>query len=429
MESSLNIRDMQEKRALIVTEMRSITEKPTGTGGDLSAEQSQRFDALKAELDGVEKRLARQAFIDEAERRMQGQQIHGSGDNRLDESMREFSLRRAIASMVPDLASQIDSGRERELSAELAKRAGRPFQGIAVPMSIFHRPIEKRVVTGAGEGANIIATDLRGDLYIDRLREKMVVRRLGARVLSGLQGNVDIPRMTTSAASGWVADNSALTAGDPDLTKIQMTPKTAGALTEFSRNTLLQSSPDIEALLRDDFAKVLANRMDIAAIKGGGSNEPSGVLQSGLDVTVTMGAAPTWTKVLQIIEKVQVGNGEGSAWLTTPGVVRLLRSTVRVATTDSVMIAESANSLADYPLAITNNVPGDTVGSPTVRHNLIFGDWSEVLIGFWSELDVLVNPYESTAYTKGNVQIRAMMTCDIAVRHAGSFAACTDLLP
>ena len=64
----------------MVTEMRSITEKPTGNGGDLSSDQSQRFDTLKAELDGVEKRLARQSFIDEAERKMQGQTIVGSGD-------------------------------------------------------------------------------------------------------------------------------------------------------------------------------------------------------------------------------------------------------------------------------------------------------------------------------------------------------------
>ena len=64
----------------MVTEMRSITEKPTGNGGALSSDQSQRFDTLKADLDGVEKRLARQSFIDEAERKMQGQTIVGSGD-------------------------------------------------------------------------------------------------------------------------------------------------------------------------------------------------------------------------------------------------------------------------------------------------------------------------------------------------------------
>src|SRR5687767_957079 len=93
----MNLRDMQERRALIVTEMRAITEKPAGTAGDLSAEQSARFDTLKTELEGVEKSLARQQLLDAAERRMQGQQLAGSGDDRFDDSCRDFSLRAAIA--------------------------------------------------------------------------------------------------------------------------------------------------------------------------------------------------------------------------------------------------------------------------------------------------------------------------------------------
>jgi hypothetical protein len=163
---------MQEKRAVAIAEMRSITEKPTGTGGDLSTEQSARFDALKAELDGVEKRLARQAFLDEAERKMTGQRIAGTGDDKLDEALRGFSLRKAICSQVPDLARQVDCGRALELSAEIAKRAGRTFTGLAVPLSVFH--VEKRTLVGGGGspdfgGSNLIATDHLGNQFIDLL--------------------------------------------------------------------------------------------------------------------------------------------------------------------------------------------------------------------------------------------------------------------
>lgn len=423
----MKLRDLQERRHVLVAEMRSLTEKPAGNGGDLSEEQSKRFDALKADLETLEKSVARQQVLDEAERRMKGQPIAGSGDERFDDACREFSLRRAICSMIPDIASQVDFARERELSQELARRAGRPFHGIAVPMAVFQRKLEKRVVTGAGEGANIIGTDLRGDLYIDTLRARMVTRRLGARVLSGLMGNVDIPKLDSSATVAWVADNAAITANDPDFNKVQLTPNHAGMITEFSRSTLLQSSPDIEQLLRDDFAKVLANTLDLAAINGGGANEPSGVLQSGL-TTVAFGGGPTWAKVLQIIEAVEEGNAEGTGWTTSPGVVRLLRSTAKVASTDSVMIMEGPRELAGFPLLPTQNVPR-TAGSPQTGDALIFGAWSDLLIAFWSELDVLVNPYESTAYSKGNVQIRAMMTCDVAVRHSASFAASTDVQP
>ena len=73
----MRLNDLQERRAIVVGEMRSITEKPTGTGGDLSAEQSKRFDQLKAELTGLEQRIERQRFLDEAERRIQAVRVVG----------------------------------------------------------------------------------------------------------------------------------------------------------------------------------------------------------------------------------------------------------------------------------------------------------------------------------------------------------------
>ena len=93
----MTTRDLQEKRASLVTEMRTITQSPSGDGGDLSAEQTEKFNSMKAQLEQVEQQLARQKYLDEAERRMQGETISGYGDNRLDDALRDFSLRKAIA--------------------------------------------------------------------------------------------------------------------------------------------------------------------------------------------------------------------------------------------------------------------------------------------------------------------------------------------
>jgi HK97 family phage major capsid protein len=415
----MKLRELLERRTKIVEEMRAITNQPTGDGGDLSAEQSTRFDALKTELAGLEKNIERQQTLDEAERRMQGTPLHTSGDRQLDDELRRFSLLRAIAMQVPDLTTRVDCGRERELSQELAKRSGMAFQGVPVPMQVF----EKRVTTGA-TGADLISTDLMAGQYIDSLRAALVIRRLGARVLSGLMGNVDIPKRTGSSTAAWVADNAAISATDGSFDKVSMTPKHVGARTEFSRNMLLQSSPDIEALVRDDFAAILARAVDLAAIQGGGSNEPVGILETPNLNTVA--DASTWAKVLQLIETVEMENAEGSAWLTDPRVVRKLRSTAKVSSTDSVMIMQSPNELAGYPLISSSIVPGGSL-SPLGDGILIFGQWSDLLLGYWSVFDLLVNPYESTAYSKGNVQVRGIITADVAVRHIESFAASTDV--
>lgn len=422
----MRLSDLIEQRGKLVADMRQIADTPKGENGDLSKEQEQTFERMKVDLASLEKRIERQTLLDEADRRAQGQPISGSGDEKLDEALRGFSLRRAIASMVPDIAGNIDSGRERELSQEIARRSGRPFQGIAVPMQVF----EKRVMTTAapvgGPGSNIIGTDHMGGQYIDRLRSALVVKKLGARVLNGLVGNVDIPKLKGSATAGWFAENAAISATDPELTKVSLSPKHVGARTEFSRNMLLQSSPDIEDLLRGDFAAILAEAVDRAAIKGGGANEPSGILDhEDLHDTTSM-STPTWADVLALIEAVQLADSEGTSFLTNPKVVKILRSTAKVADTDSVMIMESPRELAGYPLASSNVVPAN-LGVGNNKSALIYGNFSDMFLGYWSAFDLLVNPYESTAYSKGNVQVRGIITMDVAIRHIESFAASVDI--
>jgi hypothetical protein len=161
----MSLRSLMESRARTVAAMRSITNSPAGDNGDISGEQSAQFDKLKGELAALDTRIDRQKLVDEAERRMSGEQITTTGDNRLDAEMRSFSLVKAIASQCPDLRGHVDSGREVEISTEIARRSGRKFSGMAVPVSAFFEPLERRVITTAapagGPGGRIIATDLR----------------------------------------------------------------------------------------------------------------------------------------------------------------------------------------------------------------------------------------------------------------------------
>ena len=52
-----------------------------------------------------------------------------------------------------------------------------------------------------------------------------------------------------------------------------------------------------------------------------------------------------------------------------------------------------------------------------------------LLVGYWSGLDLLVNPYETTAYQKGRVLVRVMRDVDVAVRHPESLSTQTISWP
>lgn len=423
----MRLRDLLAKRAKITKDLRQLIEKPEGDGGDLSADQAERFDELKAELETTELSIERAEAVEASERRMTGRPVEGASRDTFEAESREFSIVRAMAGAA---GLSVDWSREREVGEELSRRTGRSFEGVAVPLSVFQRPVqpyEQRVVSSAGSGSNLISTDLYGNQFIDVLRANLVTRQLGATVLSGLTGNADIPRLTTSSTVEWVADNAAANDSDMAFDKVSLTPKRAIAITEFSRNMLLQSSPDIEQLARQDFARILAEELDRVALRGGGAGEPTGILANANISDVDLGAGPTWLGVLSLISAVEEAESMGTGFVMGPTVKRDLMSTPKQsAGVEGSFIMSSPNELAGYPARSTTLAT--ELGSPADRA-LIFGRWSDLLLGFWEALDILVNPYETTAYSKGNVKIRGIMTCDVELRHPESFAAAQDVGP
>jgi HK97 family phage major capsid protein len=428
----MRLPELMEQRATRVDTLRAILAKAETEKRDLTEAEQSAFDSGKVELEKTERDIRNQEFLNEYERRASGEPVATNGDRHFDMECREFSIRKAIASQIYGL--QVDAGREQEISRELERRSGITAQGILCPTNVF----EKRTLLSTNTGGTLVTADWRPEAFIDRLREAMVVRRMGARVLSGLTGNVAIPALTASASVFWVAENSAITASDPTLGQILMTPKHAGCLTEVSRNMILQSSPDIEELLRDDFAQQLARGLDTVAIQGGGANQPTGVLAaSGVSEVVGAGGnglAPTYANAVALIAAVAGNNVQnGSMGFITNSKVTAKMATTLKTTADTasqfILPDPGGSALLGFPLGVSNLVPSNlTKGSGSSLSALIFGNWSDLLIGYWSAFDLLVNPYDTNAYPKGNVFVRGMMTVDVALRHTESFAKQADII-
>ncbi|RYG08504.1 MAG: phage major capsid protein, partial [Burkholderiales bacterium] len=273
----MNLSAIREAKASKVAALRGLLASADTEKRALNSDEQSKFDLIKGEITGLEADEQRTQFLEDVERRATGQRVAGTHDGNFEAECRAFSLTKAIAAQLPN--STVDAGREREISQELARRSGRAFSGIAVPTQVFEERVMTTALPAPGPGSNIIATDYRGDQFIDRLRNAIKVRQLGATVLSNLVGNVDIPRLKGSVTTGWVAENAALTASDAQFEKISLSPKHVGALAEYSRNMLQQASPDVEQLLRRDMAGMLGEAVDLAAINGSGaSNQPLGIL-------------------------------------------------------------------------------------------------------------------------------------------------------
>lgn len=177
----------------------------------------------------------------------------------------------------------------------------------------------------------------------------------------------------------------------------------------------------------------MASAIDTVGINGGGSNEPTGILQTtGIGATNMgdNGLAPTWESVVNNVREVSVDNALGGnlAFLTNPKVVAKMRNVVRVSSTDSRFIMDDRNDLFGYPVVQTNNVPSNlTKGTSSgVCSAFIFGNFNDLIIGQWGGTDVLVDPY--TGSGSGTIRVVVFADVDIAVRHAQSFSATQDYL-
>lgn len=345
---------------------------------------------------------------------------------------RQYSLVRALHFLANpnDSAARKAAAFEIECSIAAAQRSGKTAQGLMVPFDVLKRDLNTLT---AGAGGNLVATDLLGGSFIELLRNKMVLTGLGVRTLTGLQGNIAIPKQSGAATAYWVTDGGAPTESQQTLAQVTMSPKTCGAYTDISRRLLMQSSIDVEGFVQNDLATVLALAIQQAAIQGGGANEPVGILATAGIGDVAGGAnglAPTWAHIIELETDVSVANADVGTlgYLTNAKVRGKLKGTEKFASTGQVVWGDGAQPLNGYNAAVTNAVPSNlTKGtSAGVCSAIIFGNFADMIIGMWGGLDLVVDPYSNS--TSGTVRVVALQDVDVAIRHAESFSAMKDAL-
>jgi HK97 family phage major capsid protein len=422
------IREILSRREAIRSEMRAIHAAHPDALPDAQQKRWNELEAQAANLNALE---ARQAMMDDLDRRSSGQHVAGSGDSSFDALSAQVSIMDTIRAQMG--ATDAGAGRAREVSAELARRSGRNPDGLFAPMGVS--AAERRTLNlSTGAGSNLVQTTVASSV-IDVLRAKSVVMKAGATVISGLVGNLALPRLASSASVGWFTDGATIGSGNPTLEQQTFSPHHVGGIVSVSRQLVQQSSPDVARVVENDLAALIATGIDTAALNGSGSSgQPTGILNtSGLTIVAggTNGLAASWANIQALVGAVDTANAlDGSlAFVTNAKVCKSLRSTLKTtADASSNFIMVNPGQLAGYPLFSTQNMPSNiTKGTGTNLSAMLFGDFSSVYIAAWSMLDILVSPY-STSFTNGGLDIRAAATVDIGTRHIAAFAATTDII-
>jgi len=382
-------------------------------------------------MSAIQRGLTVEAFQREAIEKLASKPVPTADVGMDKKEVRQYSLMRAINALAnpTDQAAQRAAAFERECSDAVAAKLGKQARGLLVPIEVQKRTLMAGTPSAAG---NLVSTDLLTGSYIDLLRNAMVLPGMGTRFLTGLVGNIAIPRLSGSATTHWVAENVAPAESNLSVLQVTMSPRTLGAWSEISRKLLLQSSLDVEAMVQGDLAQVMGLAIQQAGINGtGAAGQPSGLLTRITPSVIggVNGLAPNWQHMIDLETNVATANADVGAmgYLTNARVRGRLKSTSKVTGQNGFIWENGTTPVNGYSAAVTNAVPSNlTRGTGTNLSAIIFGNFSDLVIGMWGTLDLTVDPYTSS--TTGAVRLIALQEVDIAVRHVESFATMVDAI-
>ena len=343
---------------------------------------------------------------------------------------RKFSMVKLLRhlSNPTDKRARNDAGFELEVCGTSTRG-----EGVTIPMQLLGQ--RGLSVAGTSTGSALVPTDHIG--FIDMLRARMFISEAGAQFLTGLSGNVAIPRQSGATTAYWVAEDSDITASDATFDQVTLSPHTVGARQEISRKLLLQSTPDVEALIRSDFAAVLAREIDRVAIEGApdttaGANEPRGIINTvgvGSVAGGTNGAAPTRDHLIDLERELEIDNVGMArpAYAFSPKVKAKLAKTA-LDTGSGRFVLESPTEVNGHRYFSSTLVPDDlTKGSASgVCSAIIMADWSQLAVGVWDQLTILADPYSGSA--SGRLRLVAFADIDCALRQPAAAAVMLDAL-
>ena len=361
-----------------------------------------------------------------------------------------FSITAGIRAALTGDWSSYEAGLVREMSAEVQKSMGRApsaERAFFIPFSALTRATY--VTSGATTGGNLVQTDLLDQDFIEFLRNRSVMLAAGVRTMPGLQGNVAIPRRSGVASTYYLSSQTtAITQSESTFDQVTLSPKNLAALSKYSRQTLLQSTPGIEQLVRTDLIDGINVAMDLGILNGTGSSQPTGIMQtSGIGSVAigTNGGAITMDTLVNLETELTIDNvpvdRNTVSYITNAkvmGNLKKLRAGGSTSTDGPFLVNDNLLAIGrgatpsvvnGYPIYVTNQVPSTlTKGTSSgVCSAVLLGDFSQAMVGLWGNGLEITLGEDADDFSKALTSVRGIVTYDVAVRDPKCFAAVLDV--
>lgn len=313
---------------------------------------------------------------------------------------KEFRLIKAINDIANNRSVDDTAQAVVKAGAEEMRKAGVSYGGqIQLPTSEL-----RGAITVTAEGEDVVATEIYD--ILEPLRAKNVLVAAGAKFITGLVGDVQVPSMSASNVT-WEGETASAKDGGQTFTAVKLSPKRLTAYVDISKQFLVQDSKSAEALIRQDIINAINSKLEatILGSAAGTTTQPAGMFNGKSKTTIA-----SFKDVCDMEAKIEDANviGECKYVMSNKAKAALRNMAKSAKSTELVM---EGGAIDGTEVLNTSNVE---------EQNVVYGDFSNLAIGQWGSIDLLVDPYTKA----GDAQVRLVVNAyfDAKVLRDGAFA-------
>lgn len=407
-----------------------LTKSLNGLKDEVLAQAKTSQDASESKINALEKKL----------------------DEQIAKSVKEQEERKLS---LPGLDEELKSGKKtfhfsKIVRAQVDRDYDLKTQG-AFEYEVLEQTAKKSANGGTGAaGGYLIPEEAKGNL-IDLAIAATPIKELGPTILTGLKGDLPIPKLTGRPTMYWVGEEEAATESGVTFGEIVLRPKTASAFTKVSRKLLYQTSNVAEAIVRDQLIKAFQLGLEQAILTGSGTDkQPKGLINYA-NIT-TAPAAVTGNRfrcddaafMQMTIDVANMLKPTGSfGYLMRPEILSgMKRERVMNYSTQTpsagmpvmnpLVSTKVLEDLLGYKIRTTTLLTKGTTGgaSGSTDSVVFFGDWSQLILAFWEGFELrssdVAGNSGGSALTQNQIWIAAFQGMDIAVKDETGFCKVTD---
>ncbi|EKN4700363.1 phage major capsid protein [Yersinia ruckeri] len=414
----MTIEELRRLRAGVNEKVNILAQKEIA-GGQLAAEELTQFTVLEAEFAQLSTQIARMESA-ETMAGLVAQPVNAS--------------QHGPAVIIKQEADQYKGASMARMVMSIA--AGKGDLSLAAKFAehdLGDKGVSMAISTAAGSGGALIPQNMHSEV-IELLRDRTIVRKLGARSIPLPNGNLSLPRMSGGATAGYVGEGSDVKASSAALDDVKLSAKTMIAMVPMSNQLIGRAGFQVEQLVLGDILTAIAVREDKAFLRDDGSNStPMGmkvvattakrtVAWEGTDINLTTVDTYLDSMILKAMDS--NSNMITCGWgLSNRSYMKLFG--LRDGNGNKVYPEMATGLLKGYPIERTGAIPAN-LGTGSNESEIYFADFNDVVIGEDGVMTVDFSKEASyidadgntvSAFARNQSLIRVVTEHDIGFRH------------